>query len=75
MHKKLLGKNLKTNYYDETKLQNTFVDLVITTAPKKCSRPQYCIGFRRVGRKGSENFLLKLAETLTEQRELVYENR
>lgn len=53
---KAAGKNLKTNYYDETKLQNTFVDLVITTAPKKCSRPQYCIGFRRVGRKGSENF-------------------
>lgn len=74
-HIKILNEQITTRYYTETELIALTADILITTAPKKCSLKQYCIGFRRIGRSGIENFLQKLVTAINEQRSLIYENR
>ena len=74
-HIKILNEQITTRYYTETELTALTADILITTAPKKCSLKQYCIGFRRIGRSGIENFLQKLVTAINEQRSLIYENR
>lgn len=72
-HYESLKEKVQTEFYSEAELQKLMADILLTTTPKKCLLPQYCITFRRIGRSGVENFLLKLAETLNDKRKLVYE--
>lgn len=73
-HKAELESLPAVSFLTEDDLSSLPASLLVSTIAKECDKPQYCISYSRLGRRGVESFYLKLLDTVINEKRLVYED-